>query len=111
MMGVYRLFNAKQVYARSGFRSHRQRTIEAIAAHQGVVLLIHDSEELNYTHCKALSQEAGQIGSGHGWGFIAHHSLAVTPQGQVLGLVNQISTLAAAHEETLKADRNAKRKR
>jgi hypothetical protein len=90
MLGLYRLFNAKQVTHEAVFAPHWQRTIEAIAAHQGVVLLIHDSAELNYTHCKALSQEAGQIGPGHGWGFIAHQSLAVTPQGRVLGLVNQI---------------------
>jgi Transposase DNA-binding/Transposase Tn5 dimerisation domain len=90
LMGIYRLFNAKQVTHEAVFAPHRQRTIEAIAQHQGVVLLLHDSTELNYTHCKALSREMGQIGPGHGWGFIAHHSLAVTPQGQVLGLVNQI---------------------
>jgi hypothetical protein len=52
--------------------------------------MVHDSTELDYTHCQAMEDQLGQIGTGGGWGYIAHHTLAVTPQRQVLGLLNQV---------------------
>jgi hypothetical protein len=53
------------------------------------VLLIHDSTELDYTSKRSL-QELGEIGGGLGRGYISHHTLAVTPERQVLGLLSQI---------------------
>jgi hypothetical protein len=89
-MGLYRLLAADQVTHQAVLAPHRQQTLERMIEHDGVVLLVHDSTELDYTHCRVLREQLGQIGTGGGWGYIAHHTLAVTPQGQVLGLLNQV---------------------
>jgi hypothetical protein len=57
---------------------------------EGVVLLVHDSTELDYTHVSALREQLGQIGNGGGRGYVCHNSLAVTPSGEVLGLAGQV---------------------
>jgi len=92
LMGLYRLAAADPVTHAAVLEPHRQRTLEAMAAahDDGVVLLLHDATELDYTHCRELSEQLGQIGNGGGRGYIAHHTLAVTPQRQVLGLVSQV---------------------
>jgi hypothetical protein len=91
LMGLYRLAAATEVTHPAVLAPHRQRTLEAMAAHEGgVVLLLHDATELDYTHCRELGEQLGQIGNGGGRGYIAHHTLAVTPQRQVLGLVSQV---------------------
>ncbi len=91
LMGLYRLIAAEQVTHAAVLEPHRQQVLMRMGQHAGVVLLIHDSSELNYTHVDALGEQLGQIGSGagHGRGYIAHHTLAVTPRREVLGLVNQ----------------------
>jgi hypothetical protein len=60
-----------------------------MCAHPGVVLIVHDTTVLDYSGLKAIA-ELGQVGDGHGRGYYGHHSLAVTPQRQVLGLAHQI---------------------
>ncbi len=56
---------------------------------QPLVLVIHDTSELDYTHHPAL-QGTGPIGDGNGRGFLQHNSLAVIPKPrQVLGLAYQ----------------------
>jgi hypothetical protein len=91
LMGLYRLAAAEAVTHAAVLAPHRQQTLEAMAAHEGgVVLLLHDATELDYTHCRELSEQLGQIGNGGGRGYIAHHTLAVTPQRQVLGLLGQV---------------------
>lgn len=92
LMGLYRLVSAKAVTHAAVLEPHRQQVLRRMRERPGgVVLLIHDSSELNYTHVEALGEQLGQIGSGAGRarGYIAHHTLAVTPQREVLGLVNQ----------------------
>jgi len=89
MMGLYRLVESDEVTHAAVLEPHRRRTRAAMADHPGVVLLIHDATELDYSHCAALRDQLGQVGAGHGWGYIAHHVLAVTPQGEVLGLAHQ----------------------
>jgi hypothetical protein len=90
LIGLYRLAECEQVTHQALTQPHRQRTLELMRACESVVLLIHDSSELDYTHITELHDELGQIGNGGGRGYIAHHSLAVTPDGQVLGLASQI---------------------
>jgi hypothetical protein len=90
LMGLYRLLSAPEVTHEAVLAPHRQQTLERMIEHDGVVLLVHDSTELDYTHCRSMQDQLGQIGTGGGWGYIAHHTLAVTPQGEVLGLVNQV---------------------
>jgi hypothetical protein len=91
LMGLYRLVSNERVTHQAVLAPHRQQTLTAMRQHPGVVLLIHDSTELNYTHVRALHDQLGQIGGGQGCGrgYIVQHTLAITPQRQVLGLVNQ----------------------
>jgi hypothetical protein len=96
LMGLYRLASARQVTHEAVLEPHRQQVLARMGQLDGVVLLIHDASELDYTHVKALHEELGQVGAGQAKsrGYIAQHTLAVTPgrEGlgrQVLGLVNQ----------------------
>jgi hypothetical protein len=91
LMGLYRLLASAQVTHEAVLAPHRQQVLARMREHAGVVLLIHDPSELDYTHVDALHDQLGQIGSGQGCGrgYIAQHTLAITPQRQVLGLVNQ----------------------
>jgi hypothetical protein len=95
LAGLYRLVSAEAVTHAAVLEPHRQQVLarmrERPGDSDGVVLLVHDSSELNYTHVAALGGQLGQVGSGsgRGRGYIAHHTLAVTPRREVLGLVNQ----------------------
>jgi len=91
LMGLYRLASARQVTHQAVLEPHRQQVLARMGRLDGVVLLIHDASELNYTHVKALHDELGQVGAGQAKsrGYIAQHTLAVTPGREVLGLVNQ----------------------
>jgi len=91
--GLYRLVTASQVTHAAVLEPHRQQVLERMRSHlNGVVLLLHDTSELNYTHVRALREQLGKVGSGQGSGrgYLAHHTLAVTPQRRVLGLINQV---------------------
>jgi hypothetical protein len=67
---------------------HGELTRQAMGRHD-LVLILHDTSELDYTSHTAL-QGAGPIGDGGGRGFLQHNSLAVLPQPrQVLGLAYQ----------------------
>ena len=90
LMGLYRLLAADEVTHEALLAPHRELTLARMREHEGVVLILHDSSDLDFTHCSALEDELGQIGNGGGRGFIAHHTLAITPQRGVLGLVNQV---------------------
>lgn len=55
------------------------------------MLLLHDATELDYTSLKSLADELGQIGEGHGRGYVCQNVLAVDAgTGDVLGLADQI---------------------
>jgi Transposase DNA-binding len=90
LTGLYRLLNAPAVTHAAVIAPHAQRTRQRIREHgDDVVLLIHDATELDYTSKRSL-EELGEIGGGGGRGYISHHTLAVTPRRQVLGLLSQI---------------------
>lgn len=91
LMGLYRLVASEAVTHEAVLASHRQQVLSRLRQQAGVVLLIHDATELDYTHVAALHDQLGQIGSGRAArrGYIAQHTLAVTPRREVLGLVNQ----------------------
>ena len=59
----YRLMNEDDVSHEAVLAPHRQRTLERCRQLPGVVLLIHDHTELDYTSIKSLST-LGQIGNG-----------------------------------------------
>jgi hypothetical protein len=70
---------------------HQRLTYERLRAHAGTALILHDGTELDLTSHVALHDQVGQIGDGHGKGYICHNSLAVDPHGRhVFGLANQI---------------------
>jgi hypothetical protein len=83
-----------------------ERTRELIAAHEGPVLILHDTTTLDYSGLKAV--DLGPIGEGHGRGYLCHNSLAVDPgTREVLGLAHQILHRRAAvgKREPVKAKR------
>ena len=90
LMGLYRLAGSEAVTHEAVTEPHRRRTLERMRRCEGVVLLVHDSTELDYTHVAALRERLGQIGNGGGWGYVCHNSLAVTPDARVLGLASQV---------------------
>src|SRR6266498_2977784 len=65
---------------------HQQRTLERMAAH-ALILAIQDTTFLNYTHHPATSG-LGLSGGGQP-GLVMHSTLAFTPQGLPLGLLDQ----------------------
>jgi hypothetical protein len=112
VMGLYRLLAAPAVTHAAVFAPHRAAVLdERVRAHDGVVLLVHDATELNFSHVRALRDELGHVGSGRGdaRGLVAHHALAVTPAGEVLGLAFQ--ALHRRHAVDPRETRAAKRAR
>lgn len=92
---------------------HRRRTFERLHQQDGVVLLIHDGTELDFTGHVSLHDELGQLGDGHGRGYLCHNSLAVEPAGRtIFGLVNQIVHVrddVPAHETVVRKRERATR--
>lgn len=85
-----RLMNRPEVTHASVLRPHVERTLAKMGATPGVVLVLHDTTELDYSGLKSIG-DLGSVGNGHGRGFLCHNSLAYDPQSQeVIGLVNQI---------------------
>jgi hypothetical protein len=102
LMGLYRLMEAEQVTHDAVLQAHCRRTRELAeqAARQaggqtagqagGVILRLHDTTELDYSHVPALHDQLGPVGDGSGHGYLCHNVLAVTPGRQVLGLCAQL---------------------
>lgn len=90
LRAFYRLCDAEDVTHAAILAAVQTRTLQLVAEQEGPVLIVHDATELDYTSLASLAGELGQIGDGHGRGYICHNSLAVTESGEVLGLVNQI---------------------
>lgn len=90
LKGLYRLMDCPAVTHESVLRPHLERTRRLMRDHDGVVLIIHDTTELDYTGLTTL-QAIGQIGNGSRRGYLCHNSLAVDPHTrEVFGLANQI---------------------
>lgn len=90
LRAFYRLMRSDDVTHEAILAAHRQTVHKQIAERGSVVLVIHDSTELDFTTHKSLDQ-LGPIGSGSRRGYIAHHSLVVDPQTrEVIGLCNQV---------------------
>lgn len=92
LRAFYRLMNQEEVTHAVLMKGHTAETRRRIAAlESGVVLLLHDATELDYTTKKTLHQHLGQIGRGSQRGYICHNSLAVRADtGATLGLASQI---------------------
>jgi hypothetical protein len=90
LKALYRLMNQDAVTHASVLASSVAHTTQRMAAVNGVVLIVHDTTELDYSGLSSMP-DLGQIGDGHGRGYKCHNSLAVVADtGEVLGLVNQI---------------------
>jgi hypothetical protein len=92
LRAFYRLMDRPEVTHALLIDSHVRHTRARIAAlGHGVVLIVHDATELDYTTKKTLCDDLGQIGDGTHRGYICHNSLAVhADTGAVLGLTSQI---------------------
>src|SRR5262245_61100065 len=88
LRGFYNLCDQEAVTLTSVQQPHWQQTRQAMSQ-QPVVLILHDTTELDFTGHHALTG-TGPIGNGGGCGFLQHNSLAVLPHTrQVLGLAYQ----------------------
>jgi hypothetical protein len=85
-----RLMNRPEVTHAAVLEPHRQRTLVHMRQAQGVVLVLHDTTELDYSGLRSIT-DLGPIGGGLNRGFLCHNSLAFDPQRhEVIGLANQI---------------------
>lgn len=88
--GMIRLMRHDSVTHASVLKAHAQRTRRAMTDADGVVLILHDLTELDFTGHESLTG-LGQIGDGGGRDYECFHSLAVrADRGEVLGLAAQI---------------------
>lgn len=95
LIALYRLVDRPETTHAAVIESHCQRTRQLMGACKGVVLVIHDTTELDYT-TRTVLKKMGPLGNGSQRGYLCHNSLAVTPQRQVIGLAQQ--TLAFRRE-------------
>jgi hypothetical protein len=88
-----RLMNRPEVTHAAVLETHRQKTLERMRQSKGtqdVVLVLHDTTELDYSGLRSIT-DLGPIGGGLNRGFLCHNSLAFDPQRhEVIGLANQI---------------------
>src|SRR5271155_3520668 len=101
-----RLVNRPEVTHDAVLRPHRERTLTLMRQTTGVVLVLHDTTELDYSGLSI--PEFGPIGSGYHRGYLCHNSLAVAfEQREALGLVSQIlhARVPVPKKETIKAKR------
>jgi len=87
---LYHLMRCNSVTHKSVLAAHVARTLQKITEHDGMVLALHDTTELDFTTHKSL-EDRGQIGNGSRQGWLCHNTLIVNPAGrEVMGLANQI---------------------
>lgn len=101
-----RLVNRPEVTHAAVLRPHCQRTLALMRQTPGVVLVLHDTTDLDYSGLSI--PDLGPIGNGRGRGYLCHNSLAITAdQRQVLGLVHQVLQVRtpAPKKEGVKAKR------
>ena len=96
---AYRFFENKHVTAENILAPHQKASIERIKKHK-VVLFIQDTSTLNYTEQKQR-KDIGPINRDNTKGIFIHPTLAVTPGGLCLGVVDhyQWSRKELAHKD------------
>ena len=85
---AYRLLNNPKVTPEGIQSAHRQQVRQLCSAHP-VVLAIEDGSELDFTTHRSV-KGLGFMGNGIGRGLLQHSTLAVTPEGHLLGVLHQI---------------------
>lgn len=91
LTGFYRLANHEQVTHAKLIAAHAQRTAQLMALAKGVVLVIHDTTEVDFSGLDVADLgPIGHGGNGACRGYLCHNSLAYDYEaGEVLGLANQ----------------------
>jgi hypothetical protein len=85
-----RLMNRPETTHEAVLEPHRQLTLERMRKTDQVVLVLHDTTELDYSGLLSI-RDLGPLGGGLNRGFLCHNSLAFDPQRhEVLGVANQI---------------------
>lgn len=84
LRAAYRLMNRPEATHAEMLGPHSQQ-VRAAMGQQPVVLVVHDTTELDVTAHQAL-RGTGPLGTGGGRGFLQHNSLALLPDGRLLGL-------------------------
>lgn len=87
---MYHLMKCSAVTHARVLAPHLALTRKKIASHDGFVLALHDTTELDFTTRESL-MDRGQIGNGSHQVWLCHNTLIVDPaQRKVMGLGNQI---------------------
>ena len=110
LRAVYRLMNRPEATHAQVIGPHCQQVRQAMA-NESLVLIVHDTTELDFTSHRALSGQ-GPLGAGNrGRGLLQHNSLAIRPEGTLLGLAHQqvLPRQSAPRGET-KAQRRRRRR-
>jgi len=85
-----RLMNRPETTHQAVLEPHRQQTLERMRQSKEVVLVLHDTTELDYSGLRSIA-DLGPLGGGYNRGLLCHNSLAFDPRRhEVLGLANQI---------------------
>jgi Transposase DNA-binding/Transposase Tn5 dimerisation domain len=88
LRGFYRVCDRQETTLAAVMQPHWDQTRQAMAE-QPLVLIVHDTTELDFTSHHALTG-IGPIGNERGRGLLQHNSLAIVPRPrQVLGLAYQ----------------------
>lgn len=86
----YCLMHRPEVTHTTVIQGHCDLTKQAMNDPNEVILIVHDTTELDYTSHPALQDDLGPIGDGGGRGLLQHNSLAVRAlDGLLLGLAHQ----------------------
>lgn len=88
LKAAYRFLNNPKVTPEQIQQTHRQRVRQRCQA-SPVVLAVQDTTELDFTQHRAV-EGLGSIGNGGGRGLLQHSTLAVTPEGDLVGVLHQI---------------------
>jgi len=108
LLGFYRLANNRKVTHARMLEGHREQTLRRMNATAGVVLLISDTTEADFSGLES-AEGLGPIGNGHCRGLLCHNVLAVDfDNRKVLGLVNQVThkRRRAGKNETMRQKRD-----
>ncbi len=88
LKAAYRFFANPHVTPEGIQHTHRQQ-VRADCATHAVVLAVEDGSELDYTSHRSV-EGLGFVGGGIGRGLLQHSTLAVTTDGELLGVLHQI---------------------
>lgn len=88
LKAAYRFLNNPKVTPEQIQHTHRQR-VRRQCQTSPVILGVQDTTELDFTAHPAV-EGLGPIGNGGGRGLLQHSTLAITPQGDLVGVLHQI---------------------